>query len=260
MSDEKADRICLFRQNRISVSPEKMWGMKKVMARSSSKSTLVTVVNPMSPAAEGYRTLRTNIQFSILDKQIQVMMVASAQMNEGKTTTISNLAVTYAQEGKKVVIIDGDLRKPSLHHIFMQPNHNGLTSVLSRQYDLDEVIRHTYVDNLDLITSGPIPPNPSELLGSHQMNELMEKLKQDYDVILFDTSPIMAVTDALIISSLCDGVVLVVHGGKVKKGVVHKAKAQLDHAKANILGVVLNKISVRGNEAEYIYYNDTKSF
>lgn len=229
------------------------------MVRTSSKSTLVTVINPMSPAAEGYRTLRTNIQFSILDKQIQVIMAASAQMNEGKTTTISNLAVTYAQEGKKVVIIDGDLRKPSLHHIFMQPNHNGLTSVLSRQYDLDEVIRQTYVDNLYLIPSGPIPPNPTELLGSQQMNDLMEQLKRDYDVILFDTSPIMAVTDALIISSLCDGVVLVIHGGKAKKEIVHKAKAQLDHAKANILGVVLNQVPVRGNDADYIYYNDKKS-
>ncbi|WP_336765771.1 CpsD/CapB family tyrosine-protein kinase [Paenibacillus sp. USHLN196] len=229
------------------------------MARTSNKSTLVTVMNPLSPAAEGYRTLRTNIQFSILDKQIQVIMAASAQMNEGKTTTISNLAVTYAQEGKKVMIIDGDLRKPSLHHIFMQPNHNGLTSVLSRQYDLDEVIRQTYVDNLYLIPSGPIPPNPTELLGSQQMNDLMEQLKRDYDVILFDTSPIMAVTDALIISSLCDGVVLVIHGGKVKKEIVHKAKAQLDHAKANILGVVLNQVSIRGNDADYIFYNDTKS-
>lgn len=184
------------------------------MARSTSKSPLVTVVNPLSPAAEGYRTLRTNIQFSTLDQQIQVIMVASAQINEGKTTTICNLAVTYAQEGKKVVIIDGDLRNPSLHHKFMQPNDNGLTSFLSWQYDLNEIVRQTYVENLYVITSGPIPPNPSELLGSQQMILLIEQLKKEYDVLLFDTSPIMAVTDALIISSLCDGVILVIHGGR----------------------------------------------
>ncbi|GAF08063.1 tyrosine-protein kinase EpsD [Paenibacillus pini JCM 16418] len=205
------------------------------MERTSNRNLLVTAANPKSPASEGYRALRTNIQFSTLDKHIRTIMIASAQMNEGKTTTVSNLAVTYAQEGKKVVVIDADLHKPSLHHVFIQPNHVGLTSLLSGQQQLEDVLCKTAIDNLSLITSGPIPPNPSELLGSKYMSELLKQLKDEFDVILFDSSPILAVTDALIVSAYCDGVVLVVHGGKVKKGAVQKAKAQLEHARCGCL-------------------------
>ncbi|WP_339240268.1 CpsD/CapB family tyrosine-protein kinase [Paenibacillus sp. FSL R5-0517] len=208
----------------------------------NDNNSLVTYFNSKSQISEGYRKLRTNIQFSSIDSHIKKIMVASAEAGEGKTTTISNLAVTYAQEGKKVLLIDADLRNPSLHQVFSVPNHIGLSSVLSNQYGVEEVLRESYIDNLQLFTSGPIPPNPSEMIGSNRMKRLMEKLEDQYDVIMFDTPPVLAVTDALIVSSLCDGVLLVVNSGKVKKELVKKTKAALEHVNARILGAILNNI------------------
>jgi len=228
------------------------------MSQPNNNHNLITVINPKSPISEAYRSLRTNIQFSAIDQQMKVLMVASARAGEGKTTTITNLAITYAQEGKKVLLIDADLRKPSLHHVFHQTNRVGLTSLLLNQHLLTEVIRDTSVENLSMITSGPIPPNPSEILGSQRMQVLLEELKDMYDIILFDTPPVLAVADSLIVSSFCNGVILVIHAGKVKKELVKKAKANLDHVKARILGVVLNN-NDRSNTAEgqyYYYYGD----
>ncbi|WP_337033714.1 CpsD/CapB family tyrosine-protein kinase [Paenibacillus illinoisensis] len=210
----------------------------------NEKMNLVTMVNPKSPNSEAYRKLRTNIQFSSIDSQIQTIMIASAVSGEGKTTTIGNLAVTYAQEGKKVLLMDTDLRKPAVHRMFNVPNHIGLTSVLSNQYSVSEVLRETFIEGLHVLTSGAIPPNPSEMIGSRKMTLLLEELKEQYDVILFDTPPVLSVTDALIISSLCDGVILVVNSGKVKKDVVKKAKAHLEHVNARILGAVLNNFQL----------------
>ncbi|PAF31555.1 CpsD/CapB family tyrosine-protein kinase [Paenibacillus sp. 7516] len=210
----------------------------------NEKMNLVTMVNPKSPNSESYRKLRTNIQFSSIDSQIQTIMIASAVSGEGKTTTIGNLAVTYAQEGKKVLLMDTDLRKPAVHRMFNVPNHVGLTSVLSNQYSVSEVLRETFIEGLHVLTSGAIPPNPSEMIGSRKMTLLLEELKEQYDVILFDTPPVLSVTDALIISSLCDGVILVVNSGKVKKDVVKKAKAHLEHVNARILGAVLNNFQL----------------
>jgi len=202
------------------------------------------MANPRSNSSEAYRKLRTNIQFSSIDSQIQTIMIASASSGEGKTTTIGNLAVTYAQEGKKVLVMDTDLRKPAVHLMFNIPNHVGLTSVLSSQYQVTEVLRETGVEGLHVLSSGPIPPNPSEMIGSRKMTALLEGLKEEYDVILFDTPPVLTVTDALIISSLCDGVILVVNAGKVKKDLVKKAKAHLEHVNARILGAVLNNVQI----------------
>ncbi|MCM3135330.1 CpsD/CapB family tyrosine-protein kinase [Paenibacillus polysaccharolyticus] len=217
----------------------------------SENNSLVTYFNPKSQISEGYRKLRTNIQFSSIDNTIHKIMVASAESGEGKTTTISNLAVTYAQEGKKVLLIDADLRNPSLHRVFSVPNHVGLSSVLSNQYAVEEVLRDSYIDNLQLFTSGPIPPNPSEMIGSNRMKSLMEKLENQYDVIMFDTPPVLTVTDALIVSSLCDGVLLVVNAGKVKKELVKKTKAHLEHVNARILGVILNNLKASAGSVSY---------
>ncbi|WP_342554635.1 CpsD/CapB family tyrosine-protein kinase [Paenibacillus sp. FSL R7-0652] len=210
--------------------------------QTNDKGNLVTVANPKSVSSEAYRKLRTNIQFSSIDSQIRTIMIASAVSGEGKTTTIGNLAVAYAQEGKKVLLMDTDLRKPALHRMFNVPNHIGLTSVLSSQYQVTEVLRETVVEGLHVLTSGPIPPNPSEMIGSRKMLALLEDLKEEYDVILFDTPPVLTVTDALIISSLCDGVILVVSAGKVKKDLVKKAKGYLEHVNARILGAALNNV------------------
>lgn len=224
------------------------------MSPSNSSHNLITLDNPKSPISEAYRSLRTNISFSAIDHTMKVLMVASAESGEGKTTTITNLAITYAQEGKKVLLIDADLRKPSLHHVFQVTNRVGLTNALLNQYALSEIIRETEVEQLSLITSGPVPPNPSEILGSQRMLALLEELKEQYDVILFDTPPVLAVTDSLIVSSFCDGVVLVVHAGKVKKDLVRKAKANLEHVKAKLLGVVLNNNSRSKVDGQYYYY------
>ncbi|CAH1203827.1 Tyrosine-protein kinase YwqD [Paenibacillus sp. JJ-223] len=202
------------------------------------------MANPQSNSSEAYRKLRTNIQFSSIDSQIRTIMIASAISGEGKTTTIGNLAVAYAQVGKKVLLMDTDLRKPAVHRMFNVPNHIGLTSVLSSQYQITEVLRETGVEGLHVLTSGPIPPNPSEMIGSRKMLALLEDLKEEYDVILFDTPPVLAVSDALIISSLVDGVILVVSAGKVKKDLVKKAKAHLEHVNARILGAALNNVQL----------------
>ncbi|WP_336788250.1 CpsD/CapB family tyrosine-protein kinase [Paenibacillus sp. MMO-177] len=212
------------------------------MYRSTNNNRLVVLINPSSVVSEAYRTLRTNIQYSSVDSRIQLLMVTSAQTGEGKSTVISNLAVAYAMEGKRVLLIDADLRKPSVHRIFSQTNRQGLTDLLTGMSTLDEVVKDSGVVNLSLITSGPTPPNPAELLGTSRMKGLIQELKESYDLILFDTPPVLAVTDSLIISSLCDGALLVVHAGKVKKAYVRKAKERLDFVQARIIGAVFNQM------------------
>ncbi|MGU3473433.1 CpsD/CapB family tyrosine-protein kinase [Paenibacillus sp. D51F] len=225
------------------------------MPRSTSESSLVTYYDPKAPISEAYRTLRTNIQFSSFDEPIQVIMVASANPGEGKSTTASNLAVTYAQEGKKTLLIDADLRKPSVFQVFSVSNRVGLSTVVSGQCRWVDAIQDTHVEQLDVLPSGPIPPNPSELLASQSMKSLLQELQAQYDIIIFDTPPLLAVTDSLIISSLCQGVILVVQAGKVKSELVRKAKSNLEHVQARILGVVLNNMkSKKGDKYTYYYY------
>src|SRR5690606_24989200 len=148
-----------------------------------------------------YRTLRTNIEFSSIDASVKVMMLTSAGPGEGKSTTVTNLAVVYAQSDKRVLIIDADLRKPTMHHTFSKTNRSGLTTLLTGQATLTEVIKETHIDKIDILTAGPIPPNPSEMLSSNRMSNVLEELREMYDVILIDAPPALAVTDAQIIST-----------------------------------------------------------
>ncbi|MFD2611102.1 CpsD/CapB family tyrosine-protein kinase [Paenibacillus gansuensis] len=224
------------------------------MPQSTNSPLLIADSNPHSPITEAYRTLRTNIRFSSVDKPAQVIMVGSAVPGEGKSTTAANLSIVYAQEGKKVLLMDCDLRKPTVHTRFAVHNRNGLTNLLAGNYQPHEAFRETGVDNLTVITSGAIPHNPSELLASKRMAGLLEKFRADFDIIIIDTPPILAVTDALIVSSFSDGVVLVVKSGKTKKALVQKAKSSLDHVNANLLGVVLNNKKREDAEAGYVYY------
>lgn len=220
---------------------------------SKNKHALLTNLNPQSHKSEAYRTLRTNITFSSIDHEVKRILITSSQPSEGKSTTIANLAVAYAQENKKVLIIDADLRKPTLHHIFMKSNRLGLTNILASQNSFNEIIESTDIPNLSLITSGPIPPNPSELLASRKMIELLGQLEQEFDLILIDSPPTIAVTDSQILSTMCDGVLLVVHSGKVKRQVVIKALQNLEHVKAKVLGVVLNNKSSQTKDQSYSY-------
>jgi capsular exopolysaccharide synthesis family protein len=215
---------------------------------------LITIVNPRSPVSEAYRTLRTNIRFSAVDREVKVVMVTSPGPGEGKSTTVSNLAVTYAQADQRVLLIDGDLRKPVQHRIFHVSNRFGLTDLLASGADPLHAIRPTAIPNLHVITSGPTPPNPSELLGSRRMASVIEELRGQYDMILLDTPPVLALTDAQIISSLSDGALLVIDSGKVKHNIALRAKANLDQVNARILGVVLNNVTHKEDEL-YYYYN-----
>jgi capsular exopolysaccharide synthesis family protein len=181
-------------------------------------------------------------------------MLTSAGPAEGKSTTTANLAVTYAQAGKRVLVIDADLRKPTLHHTFGLTNRWGLTSVMVGQAPLEQAIQDTNVENLWCLTSGPLPPNPSEMLASNKMTALIENLKKEFDIILFDTPPVIAVTDAQIVASKCDGVVLVIDYGNVKKEIALKAKQLLEMAHANLLGVVINNKKHTKHKEYYYYY------
>lgn len=228
---------------------------RKERKTSITSRSLVAHKDPKSPIAEQYRTIRTNIQFSAVDKEFETLMVTSAGPGEGKSTTSANLAIVLAQQGKKVLLIDADLRKPTMQYTFHVENIVGLTNVLTHQAELNDAIEETGIENLHILTSGPIPPNPAELLGSKAMQELITSVKADYDLILFDTPPVLAVTDAQILSNQCEGVILVVHSGKTEVDAITKAKELLTNAKAKILGVVLNQKSQKNSNYYYYYGN-----
>ncbi|MED4054183.1 CpsD/CapB family tyrosine-protein kinase [Niallia taxi] len=218
-----------------------------------SKRKLVAKYDPKSPISEQYRTIRTNILYSSIDEEIRSVMVTSSGPGEGKSTTTANLAVVFAQQGKTVLMVDADLRKPTVHYTFKLPNITGLTSVLTNQTPLMEAVNKTDEDSLYVLSSGPIPPNPSELLGSKAMHHFMEQALEEFDLIIFDTPPILAVTDAQILSNLCQGSVLVVSSGKTEKDSLLKTKELLDASNARVLGVVLNNKKV-DKKGSYYYY------
>jgi capsular exopolysaccharide synthesis family protein len=229
-----------------------------MLQSTANQRPIITHSNPKSPISEAYRTLRTNIQFSAIDEDMNIIMITSAGPGEGKSTTISNLAVVYAQSGKRVLIIDADLRKPTMHHTFNISNRKGLTNLLTGQSTIDEVIVSSGIENLFILASGPIPPNPSEILSSKRMKNLMEELSRNFDTILIDAPPTLAVTDSQIIAARCKGVLLVIDSGKVKREIAQKAKASLERVNARILGVVLNNVNRSSGEVYYYYYYGKK--
>ncbi|WP_297518490.1 CpsD/CapB family tyrosine-protein kinase [uncultured Clostridium sp.] len=213
----------------------------------------IVETDPKSIAAETYKTLRTNIQYSSYDRSLQVMVVTSTQPGEGKSTTAGNTALSLAMDGKKVLLIDCDLRKPSIHKKFSVSNTEGLTEVILGRIKLLETIK-PYNTTLDILTSGKIPPNPSEMLGSENMKRLLKELKEHYDYIILDAPPILAVTDAQILSTRADGVIFVVKAGTAKKEQILQAKSQLDKVKAQIIGTVLNAVDTKDSKNQYYYY------
>lgn len=224
----------------------------------SNKRPIITDSNPKSPISEAYRTLRTNIDFSSIDEELKVIMLTSAGPSEGKSTTATNLAVVYAQSERKVLIIDSDLRKPTMHHTFNKSNRIGLTNVLAGRNTLSDAIVETDIPNLDVLPSGPIPPNPSEILSSKRMTAVLEELKEQYDMVVIDTPPALAVADAQIMATKCDGVILVIHSGTTKRDAVVKMKANMDHVKARVIGAVLNNVDRKSGEGYYYYYYGTR--
>ncbi|MCT4781283.1 MULTISPECIES: CpsD/CapB family tyrosine-protein kinase [Exiguobacterium] len=229
--------------------------MAKKNKMNKDARNLITVTQPKSPIAEQYRTIRTNIEFMAVDKEIKVMLVTSSTQGEGKSTTSSNLAVAYAQQGKRVLIIDTDMRRPTVHYTFRVANGLGLSSLLTRQAELEKAVLPTKVDNLSILTAGPIPPNPAELLSSRAMEKLIEQLRGEYDVIILDAPPLLQVADSRITSKLTDGVILVIGCTTSDRQRVLKAKEQLELTEAKILGVVLNRRELTDDSAYQYYYS-----
>ena len=230
--------------------------MKSKKTNNSDRHTkLITLTHPKSPVSEAFRTLRTNIQFASIDKRLKTIMATSTGPGEGKSTTMANLAIVLAQQEKKILLVDADLRKPTVHHAFRLPNRVGLTSVLAGTESLTNAIQNTGVDHLAILTSGPIPPNPAEILGSKRMQALVEELSAEYEYILFDAPPVLAVTDAQILSGIMDGVVLVIHSGKTHRDMAMKAKQLLENVQANVIGVVMNHRDQKENNNYYYYGN-----
>lgn len=215
---------------------------------------LVTVEKPRSPIAEAYRLLRANIEIATVDNPAHTLVITSSGPSEGKSVTAANLAVAIAQAGKQVILVDSDLRRPSLHKLFRAPNKRGITTALMQggQGMIGDHLSHTGIENLFLLSSGPLPPNPAELLGSQRMAQLVEALKAQADMVVFDSPPVLAVADATLLARICDATLLVVLAESTRGEAISRAKNQIDQAGSNLLGVVLNRVS--SSSSGYYYY------
>lgn len=221
----------------------------------SKSEQLVAMCHKKSPATEAFRTIRTNLQFMSPDKKLKLIMVTGAEAEVGKSTVSANLALTFSMTGQKAFLLDTDMRKPMLHKLFELPNFQGLSSYLSGETEnLDELISICEESGTSILTTGPIPPNPSEMLNSHRMENVLNKLKNEYDVVIIDSPPLLPVTDSLLLSQKVDGVIITAAANQTKKEVFKKGVEKLRQVNANILGTVLNKYPV-GKSSYYSYQN-----
>lgn len=217
-------------------------------------TTLITVTRPNSVVAEQFRSIRTNIQFSMIDKDLKTIIFTSSGPYEGKSTVAANIAAVFADQGKKVCLIDADMRKPTVFRTFSVQNTVGLSSLISsRSTKIVDVVQYVEDADLDIISSGPIPPNPSELLNSNRMDEIIKELEEIYDIVLFDMPPIVSVTDAQVMATKTDGVVFVIRRNIAHTEDVKQAKELLDMVHANVLGVVFNGAEKK-TDRSYNYY------
>ncbi len=215
--------------------------------------TLITLTDPRSPASEAYRTLRTNLSFYSVDNPIRGLVVTSPSPDEGKSTTAANLAVTLAQSGRRTLLVDCDLRRPSIHTLFEVSAEPGLTNLLTGQTD-EIPVRQTEVDNLFLLTSGAKPPNPADMLISQKLDAVVERLTAEFDIVIFDAPPVIAVTDAAVLGAKVDGVLLVLKAGKTKRDHAERAKELLEKAHVRIVGATLT--NAPKDDAVGGYYSD----
>lgn len=231
-----------------------MFNKKEKKLDNNERPSLVTLTRPSSVIAEQFRTIRTNIQFSMVDKNVKTLVITSAGPGAGKSTISANLAVTFAMQGKKVLIVDADMRKPTVHKTFRLPNRDGLTTLLTeRDIEIKDIAHRVDTDGLYVITSGAIPPNPSELLASNRMNQLIIEFEELFDLIIFDMPPVIAVTDAQVMASKVDGTIFIVNKDGADKEMVTKSKELLEKVKANVIGVVFNRVELKGDNYYYYY-------
>jgi succinoglycan biosynthesis transport protein ExoP len=219
------------------------------------KGKLITSHGPYSPTVEGYRLVRTNIQFAAVDRPVKCIVITSPNPGVGKSLTVANLGIAMAQANLRTIVVDTDLRIPSIHKIFQISNSEGLTDLL-RSPELEigkRYLKDTGVENLQVITSGPLPPNSAEMLGSKRMADLIQRLGEMADMIIFDTPPALAVTDAAVLSRRADGVILVIEAGKSRRDITRQAVDRLNQTGANVLGVVVNRVPDR--HTQYHYYD-----
>ena len=215
---------------------------------------LVAARSPRSQAAEAYRTLRTNIQFTSLDRDVRTLLVTSTGPDEGKSTVLANLGITIAESGRRVIVADCDLRRSGLHSLFGLDDHPGITTMILEE-EMQPPLQPTMVPNLHLVASGPLPPNPAELLASERMARVVAQLKEQADVVLFDSPPVGVVSDAAVLAARVDGVLFVVDAGRTRRDAAREAKEQLERVGARLLGVILN--NVKPERAPRGYVADT---
>ncbi len=228
------------------------------MAKNRNMNPLITMEKPKSVISEKFRGIRTNILFSTADNEVQTIVFTSEKPAAGKSTISANVAITYAQAGYKTLLIDGDMRKPTQHYIFNTDNMDGFSNLIINKTDYNKAIHNTDIVNLDLLTSGPIPPNPSELIGSEKSLEVFDYLRSEYDFIIIDTPPVNTVTDAQLFAEIAKYVVYVVDVQKNDRNAVKKGKKLIEKAGAKILGVVLNKAPEDKSSSYYYYYGKDK--
>jgi capsular exopolysaccharide synthesis family protein len=233
---------------------ERKWESFELLEAKSIESRLVTHFDPKSPISEAYRTLRTNLQFSKIEKVMKTILITSSGPKEGKSTTVANLAITLAQLGSKVALVDTDLRRPVLHSIFGIEKEDGLTNYMMGNVSFEKILKSTFMENLTLVSCGVLPPNPSELLGSEKMENLLKKLRLQFDFILFDSPPVIAVTDAAILSTKIDSTLLVISAGHTNREAVIRAKSLLENVNTKVLGAILNNVDIEGTYGTNYYY------
>lgn len=231
-----------------------MFGKKKTHIYTSGPRQLIVEKQPKSPISEQFRTIRTNIMYSNIDTEIKTVIFTSATPGAGKSTTAANVAVAYAQSGKRTVLIDADMRRPTMHYTFEMTNQRGLSTAIVNDVPVENIVRETEIENLDLVTSGPIPPNPSELLSSKKMAHLLKTFSMHYDMVIIDSPPLLAVTDAQVLSKITDGTVLVTNVADNNRERLQDAKNLLEKADANILGTVMNNKKMDTKKDDYYYY------
>jgi capsular exopolysaccharide synthesis family protein len=228
-------------------------GVIGVIQVSTPADALVTVTRPRSSIAEAYRVLRANVEFSAINEPIRTVMVTSGTPSEGKTTTVANLATAFAQAGKRTILVDTDLRHPMLHKLFQQTNRRGVTTALA-EGGISNHLVPTGMKNMYLMPSGPLPPNPAELLSTPRMAQLIEVLKAHADIVFFDSPPVLAVADATILTRACDATLLVVHTNNTRIGTLIRAKDQIAQSGGHLMGTVLNRMSTSGDGYYYYYH------